>query len=605
MPYYYYYEDYASQSRVAYTYIAFSLSLVLIIVIERLLSAIALLIARLVWGADALSTSGCVDEPMGTLASELKAKFGIEGNEYLDMLDSVSPLPTSQDGSALEGYASVQLVGAGASFATAIASSITQSIVDGITALSPYAVWVLLTTLVFSLLFLVQENYSEALLEMVDQWNQGYGPLVYKMLFIPLQFVDVVFSSLVPLYNAVLWLLKQLFNNVFLDSLIANVDSLKQVGVGVAGLCKHAALEIVPFVTSVVKTCDYGKQGDLCYEPGANGRVIDFITMMADVRTIAAALSRVALGMCARGAAPINILLFPFMDINFAKGLHNVANSALYMVFQTPSVTAQRCINHGPQTNNNAHGTSILMCLPDFNQPINMLVQGIRSLGIMVDNWLDVSSIIVQRALGLLSPEQAIELDCVATAKSLTPAFYSKALFDGGSGAANRHKIVVGLTEGLYAVTDGKHAQYFNHYDSVETMASPNVWPIEIDTRFGVAAVTYGAGSGAEDRDGVGQDTTTMMGCKCTDNNGLPPIRIQCALALKSAAAMSAAAFNMASKSSSTSSDNNASTFFLSAPDTTFDVVFQQRSTANYMTCAMTQISVQSVRWPATRFSGR
>jgi hypothetical protein len=42
-----------------------------------------------------------------------------------------------------------------------------------------------------------------------------------------------------------------------------------------------------------------------------------------------------------------------------------------------------------------------------------------------------------------------------------------------------------------------------------------------------------------------------------------------------------------------------------SAFDTVFDVVFQQRSTADYMTCAMAQISVQSVRWPATRFSGR
>jgi hypothetical protein len=222
----------------------------------------------------------------------------------------------------------------------------------------------------------------------------------------------------------------------------------------------------------------------------------------------------------------------------------------------------------------------------------------------MVDNWLDVSSIIVQRALKLLSPQQAIELDCDSTAKSLTPAFYSKVLFDATT--TNRNKIVVGLTEGLYAVTDGKHAQYFNHYDSVESMASPNAWPIEVDTRFGVAAVTYGAGSGAEDRDGVGQDTTTMMGCRCTNNKGLPPIRIQCALALKRAGDMSAAAFNAASKSSTASgSENNAPAFFLSAPDTTFDVVFQQRSTANYMTCAMTQISVQSVRWPATRFSGR
>ena len=58
----------------------------------------------------------------------------------------------------------------------------------------------------------------------------------------------------------------------------------------------------------------------------------------------------------------------------------------------------------------------------------------------------------------------------------------------------------------------------------------------------------------------------------------MPPIRIQCAFALKDPL------------------------FLQKMPMTSFDVVFQQRTTANYLTCKMTQISVQSVRWPASRF---
>ena len=80
---------------------------------------------------------------------------------------------------------------------------------------------------------------------------------------------------------------------------------------------------------------------------------------------------------------------------------------------------------------------------------------------------------------------------------------------------------MIGLADGLYADTDGVHAQYFNHYYSVESVASPNVWPIEIDTCFGVAAVTYTAWSGSEARDGMGDTTRTMLGCRCTDNAGL------------------------------------------------------------------------------------
>jgi hypothetical protein len=323
------------------------------------------------------------------------------------------------------------------------------------------------------------------------------------------QIVDVMFSSLIPLYNAAVWIIRLIFNDVFLDSLIANVPSIRSFGVAFGRLCKHSALEISPYVQSMAVTCDYARDGDFCYEAG-NARSIDLITAMSHVRTMASAVSSILISMCASATAPLNIALFPLMDINFAKGLHNIANSVLYTVFQLPSVTAQRCINHGLDANKKLRsaGGSILMCLPDFNQPVNMLVAGVRNMGIFVDNWLDVSSIIAQRSLGLLNDQ----LDCVSRAKSLTPAFYSRQLF--GSEDSNRRKIVVGLTEGLYAVTDGVHAQYFNHYDSVESITSPYVWPIEIDTRFGVAAVTYRAGSGSEDRDSMGETTTTMMGCR-------------------------------------------------------------------------------------------
>jgi hypothetical protein len=325
------------------------------------------------------------------------------------------------------------------------------------------------------------------------------------------QVVDVMFSSIVPLYNALIWLTRLIFNDVLLDSLIANVPSIRSFGTALGSLCKHSALEIAPYVSSIATRCNYAREGDFCYEAG-NGRSLDIITAMAHVRTMTAALSKIALGVCASAAAPLNIMLFPLMDINLAKGLHNIANSILYTLFQLPSVTAQRCINHGldPSTKKlRPAGGSILMCLPDFNQPINMLVAGARNLGVLVDNWLDVSSIIAQRTLGLLGKGQA---DCISSAKSLTPAFYSRQLF--GTEGANRRKVVVGLTEGLFAVTDGVHAQYFNHYDSVESIASPYVWPIEIDTSFGVAAVTYRAGTGSEDRDSMGEATTTMLGCR-------------------------------------------------------------------------------------------
>lgn len=124
---------------------------------------------------------------------------------------------------------------------------------------------------------------------------------------------------------------------------------------------------------------------DACYDPGL--RVYDFITPMKDARSMAVAVRSFLGGICARGASPVDIALYPLMDINSAKAVHNIANAILFTLIQIPSVTVQRCNNQGKD---------LIMCLPDFEPPINMLVAGLRNLGDVLDNWIDVTSIIVQ-----------------------------------------------------------------------------------------------------------------------------------------------------------------------------------------------------------------
>lgn len=67
-----------------------------------------------------------------------------------------------------------------------------------------------------------------------------------------------------------------------------------------------------------------------------------------------------------------------------------------------------------------------------------------------------------------------------------------------------------------------------------------------------------------------------MLGCSCSDDAGSPPMRIRCALAL----------YEGATYGETVSIES----------DLTFDVVFQKRSTAKYLTCKEAEISVQSVR---------
>lgn len=606
----------------AYVYLGFATGLVCIVVIERFLNAICTLLCRIAWPKDAgLRTQGVL---LASTLAMLRSRLHLSRQDFEDAASARHRLHVflemEADGSSLllesssvKGYASMQLIGSVVSLGTTFVSAVINAITGALVAMSGLLLWAAIVTVVLAFVFHVQRSYPTLLVSAVQEYNESYGPLIYRFIFIPTQMLDVLFSAIVPIYNACIKLVNVLIQEVVIESLAGNSGHVVDFGKALANLCKHTAVQIPSYITTVAIPCDYAKQGDLCYEPG-NGRIFDFITIMADLRTMAAAVSRLMLGVCAAASAPLNIVMFPLMDINLAKAVHNIANAILYTLVQLPSVTALRCTNHGKGVTGGGNGTgsagepmplegaTLLMCLPDFNPPINMWAAGIRSMGIMVDNWLDVSSIILQRTLRLLDEGEAT---CDQQARSLAPAFYSRQLF---SNSNNRNKIVVGLTPGLYAITDGVHAQYFNHYDSVDTIASPYVWPIDVDTRYGVAAVTYRANTGAEERDtSTGESTTTMLGCRCIDNHGLPPMRIQCALAMKNVAAASYASTKGSTSSSdaTTGNDNDPTVNLQKALGTVFDVVFQQRSTADYMTCAMAQISVQSVRWPATRFTSR
>lgn len=103
----------------------------------------------------------------------------------------------------------------------------------------------------------------------------------------------------------------------------------------------------------------------------------------------------------------------------------------------------------------------------------------------------------------------------------------------------------------------------------------------QVDVSFGLAAVTLDRNT--PEQDGHGPGTTTIMGCRCIDDVA-DGMKIQCALVPYERPA---------------SSEGD---FLLAEQDLVFNVAFQTRTTAKYLTCKMAEVSIQSVRWPSRRF---
>lgn len=174
---------------------SFSAALFVLIVIERVTNACATLFVRLVWGRVSSSSAG-QGVLLGNIISQLRSVYDVQDRDIGDpnlryLLEIHESMSSARAESSsmhdVKGYASMQMVGAGVTLFSSVTSAVLSCVLNAISALSMYVIWATAAMLVFSLLFVLQENYSDVLVDAVNQYNSTYGPILHKLVFIPLQ----------------------------------------------------------------------------------------------------------------------------------------------------------------------------------------------------------------------------------------------------------------------------------------------------------------------------------------------------------------------------------------------------------------------------------
>lgn len=360
--------------------------------------------------------------------------------------------------------------------------------------------------LFFSMLYVTYTELPETWLAFAEVYNETVGPLINFAITTPLRILDLLLRALIPAWNSTIWALKALVTQGLLPVLVKDVETVVKIAVSLVSLCTHLALAFAEFFESFL--CD----GMTCLHPEKG--VMDLMTSMGDVREMALLGTQLFRDFCSTLAAPLDILTYPLTDINFAEGVHNLANAALQLMVVIPRNTVTRCLEKEDNQ------FSILMCTPDTAPFFHMLAAGLSSLGLAVDNWLNIVFVIVETVIGGNPPQ------CATADNSIIPDILAE------NGVFKAGTVVVGLTDWLYAVTDGMTALYMGHNDGTQTKVQ--TWPFAVDTGLGVAAVTY---SGVHDLDvsafssgktSGSMQTTGMMGCNCTDTVG--GLEVLCAI---------------------------------------------------------------------------
>lgn len=454
--------------------------------------------------------------------------------------------------------------GVGVSLAFA---AVTTTVFGGIVTAGRWVLRIALLGVLFTFLF---EYYPQLVEDVIGFYNDGFGSGLRAVLFETIKLLYQFTSLWLPIYNALVYIPLKILTTVIIPGLEFDPGAFLSFLGALGDFLRHLIESFSGYLTTFSACAPVANTtltDTSCFEPGL--RMLDLVTPMGDVRMMVGHAVTIVGINCELLAAPIDLLMYPLMDINLAKAVHNLVNSVLLGVLQVPLITYERCRYSAESTTS----LGVLMCVPDFEPVWNTFSSGVRFLGRVLDNWVNIAALILEETVTGDAPT------CAAPPLGTDIAAPDPGLFEG------RETAVVGLTPGMYAITDGVSTQYTVYWSAVQRLVVSHSWPIAIDVSHGVAAVRYSEASAVDDS---GHATTSMLGCRCSDLvDGESPtgvrVSISCGISPYDAEAYD--------------------TMHLRVDDYILPVEFQLPSTAYYMTCAQIQLSVQSVRWPLTRMA--
>ena len=363
-------------------------------------------------------------------------------------------------------FASYQFIISVLDFVISIGSSVVYTFFSLVSAAISSMFWVSAILVVGSVLYVTYEEAPWVWTDMARGYNAFLGPFFQDTVVATLDIFNVVFKSVIPLWNALVFFIMRILTGFLWPTVLGNFSVFQSIGSSLFDFVKHLVFALSGFVQTVVVDCP-AIHGDACFD--LTNRTLDLMTPMADAKQAVSHLVVLTRSICQSADPVVDIVSYPFMDINFASFVHNTVNALLYLTVQMPEITSLRCARFGQ--------SQPLLCTPDMDPFYAFLVAGIKSLGSLLDNWIDIIYVVVQGVLGWA------QISCSASMipSTIDPGPVRSSVFN------DNQTVIVGLTGYLLAVTDGSIIAYEGN-----GKLRISSWASDVDISYGVAAVTYG-----------------------------------------------------------------------------------------------------------------
>lgn len=375
---------------------------------------------------------------------------------------------------------------------------------------------VLIVMVVFGAVLAASDTNGVLLTSFVTAYN-SVAPVLNRMLDMFGVGVQVLRGVIIPVWNASCVLVDGLIFQVLGPLLWTHAQS-------VADMLENAVLSFAALGNSFVSyfsAIAYCTRGQQACEGAGCVRALEAVDLrcLADPAYLSLDLMTPGIFMrramfsavealssaCQTTAVLVNIVSYPLVDYNTYKALHCFVNSPLAVV-RVATNAVRRC--EYVQTLPLSAAERAVACTPDTYVWWAPLIEGLRALGLLLDNWVNVGIDIVMSELGDSGASCKLQETDLPDLVTSSAAVMTKSVR------------AVGLTSRLLALTDGRDIVYRPEGESY--VWSLHAWPFDVDIKHGIAPTSSPL---SMDFDAAGVASTAMFGCRCED----APFRILCA----------------------------------------------------------------------------
>lgn len=341
----------------------------------------------------------------------------------------------------------------------------------------------------------------------VNSYNAGIGIALNKYIVTPFFYTELLLADVIPLYNSITWFLGRILFQV-LELIEQNFDVFPELASNVALIFTSLGRSGASVTEKLLRCWSYN--GDMSCVGNSLAVSFDVMTPSVYVQASISNIHGIFSNICNPVLIPFEIIIYPLLDVNLYMGLHSIVNSVWSLLCGTWIQRHQRCEfgKEGVVIGKISQEEASLMCFPDFNNVLNWVGGAITALGRLIDNWADITLLLVEKAVGL-NPGGSY---CDSARGDVTVAWQAA----GEILSTTLPRQVVGLTDNMYAITDGVSTVYRSLVQRGQFYYAIENWPVEIEPRYGVAAVSH---STLFDPDNSGDGRTGLLGCRCEDGS--------------------------------------------------------------------------------------